>query len=350
MMTTERRSKRENTSRSPYCAGLEWSQGSLNDSSYRAFCKFAGKLFDCHPPSVLLKEVAALIEAAGDAPDQGKLVGQFRDAIAFVAHERAAEAVGSHRIGSPRGFRADDKWPAPDHALIESIAQKHAKHTLPWWQSISAPASTPGDVLPTLFPAGSPVCFGPRKDVHLVRAMDDMLLDEIAPSVQFIVPNPAREGFTIPPGKRSPKCDENFPLRRFLIVEFDRKRIDPESKRIDPESKRIDPESKRIDPESKRIDPESKRAISEILDLQAALHAHLAELWKAIALLVFSGNESLHAWFPCAGVPEERVIAFLRYACRLGADHALSSPCQFTRMPFGLHANGARQTVHYFNR
>jgi hypothetical protein len=54
-------------------------------------------------------------------------------------------------------------------------------------------------------------------------------------------------------------------------------------------------------------------------------HAHLAKRWEALALLVFSGNESLHGWYPCAGVDEERVIAFLRYACRLGADHALSS-------------------------
>ena len=40
---------------------------------------------------------------------------------------------------------------------------------------------------------------------------------------------------------------------------------------------------------------------------------------------------------------------FLRYAVSLGADRALSSPSQFTRMPFGTHANGVRQSVHYFN-
>jgi hypothetical protein len=148
--------------------------------------------------------------------------------------------------------------------------------------------------LPKLFPA---VWFGPRQDVHYIRRLNDILY-EFAASVQFVVPNPADAPFIVlSDGRRSLKCSENFPTRNCIIVEFDRE----------------------------RIDGSGKRSISDILDLQSALHAHLAKRWEALALLVFSGNESLHRWYPCAGVDEERVIAFLRYACRLGADHALSS-------------------------
>jgi hypothetical protein len=319
---------------SPHCAGLEWTQGSLNDSSYRAFTKFGGKLFNAHPPSAVLKEVAALIEAAGDTPDKGKLIEQFASAFAFVAHERACEALGAPELRAQRveGSRSQGKWPEPEPTLIESIAKEYAKHTLAWWKLRSASARTsaariafggppsPGDFLQRLFPAGSFVCFGLRQDVHYINKLGPTLYEH-AKSAQFVVPNPAAHEFIVlPDGRRSLKCSENFPLRRFLIIEFDRE----------------------------RIDAEGKRSISELLDLQSALHAHLAERWKALALLVFSGNESLHGWSPCAGVDEERVIAFLRYACRLGADHALSSPSQFTRMPAGTHANGTRQSVHFF--
>jgi hypothetical protein len=64
---------------------------------------------------------------------------------------------------------------------------------------------------------------------------------------------------------------------------------------------------------------------------------------------VYSGNQSLHGWYPCAGVDEEQVLEFLRYACRVGADHSLQTKCQFTRMPGGRHENGRQQTIHYFN-
>ena len=259
----------------------------------------------------MIKEVADLIKAAGDSVNKEKLVEQFRSAFAFVAGERAAEKLGAPELKAQRveGTRSEGKWPEPDPALIESVRCEFADYTVAHLRKISpCHARTPADVLPALFPAGSLDMFRSRADTHWVRVMDDMLLEELAPTAQFIVPNPVREGFTIPPGKRSPKCDENFPRRRFLIVEFDRE----------------------------RIDAAGKLSVSELLDLQSALHAHLAhrwnqtQRWKATTLLVFSGNESLHGWYHCEGLDEERVIAFLRYACRLGADHALSSPTQFT--------------------
>jgi hypothetical protein len=86
----------------------------------------------------------------------------------------------------------------------------------------------------------------------------------------------------------------------------------------------------------------------DVRDLCAALLLHLAE--KApLALAVYSGGKSLHGWFYCGGVPEEKLLRFFRYAVSLGADRTSWNPSQFTRMPDGLRDNGNRQTVYFFN-
>ena len=83
-------------------------------------------------------------------------------------------------------------------------------------------------------------------------------------------------------------------------------------------------------------------------DLCAALLLHLAE--KApLALAVHSGGKSLHGWFYCADVPEEKILGVFNYAVSLGADRANWTRSQFARMPDGLRENGRRQTVYFFN-
>jgi hypothetical protein len=87
-----------------------------------------------------------------------------------------------------------------------------------------------------------------------------------------------------------------------------------------------------------------------VLDLCASLLAHLTR-YAPLALAVFSGGKSLHGWFYCDGQPEDQVRRFMRYAVSLGADPATWTRNQMVRMPDGTRtdANGARQTVHYFN-
>jgi hypothetical protein len=86
----------------------------------------------------------------------------------------------------------------------------------------------------------------------------------------------------------------------------------------------------------------------DVRDLCAALLLHLAE--KApLALAVYSGGKSLHGWFYCAGVADEKILGFFRYAVSLAADRANWNTSQFTRMPDGLRENGRRQTVYFFN-
>jgi hypothetical protein len=127
--------------------------------------------------------------------------------------------------------------------------------------------------------------------------------------LQLIVPNPmaAVTGLN-QSGEVSHRCLANTGVRRFLVVEFD----------------------------------------GGTLDEHAALLLHLAEN-VPLALVVFSGSKSLHGWFYCAGVAEEKVSRFFRYAVSLGADRATWTRCQLVRMPDGIRENGKRQVVYFFN-
>jgi hypothetical protein len=84
------------------------------------------------------------------------------------------------------------------------------------------------------------------------------------------------------------------------------------------------------------------------IDEQAAIIAHLARI-APLVLVLSSGGKSLHAWFYCAGQPEDRVHRFMRRAVALGADPATWTRSQFCRMPDGTRDNGNRQSVFYFN-
>jgi hypothetical protein len=106
--------------------------------------------------------------------------------------------------------------------------------------------------------------------------------------------------------ERSVHCLGNTGARRYLVVEFD----------------------------------------GGTLDEQAALIVYLGTL-ASLVLVVFSGAKSLHAWFSVKGIAD--VEEFFVIACRLGADPATWTPCQFVRMPGGTRSGGARQRVYWFN-
>src|SRR5262249_17359384 len=147
--------------------------------------------------------------------------------------------------------------------------------------------------------------------------------------LQFIVPNP----MTTPQGltrerQLSAHALSNTGVRRFLIVEFD---FDVNGSA-----------------EEARLLEKLASEGRDVQDLCAALLLHLAE--KApLAVAVYSGGKSLHGWFHCAGIAEERILRFFRYAVSLGADPAFWNRSQFARMPDGMRENGKRQTVYFFN-
>ena len=304
----------------PHCNfdSLAWERGSLNDSSFRALCKFAARAIDAVALREVLAEISARIHGAGDHAQPRKLIDQTRDAFTFVARQRALEILCGRESSEARAQTS--KWPQPEPALINEISKKFAASTL-FALSASSPSnvSAASEVLPLLFPAGSFICLANEKDQHFIFTLEETCPRAIR--AQFVVPNPAAgpARFVERLGHVSAKFLENFPERRFIVVEFD----------------------------FVKRPPYDGLELEQKLDLQAALHTHLRE-FGALVLGVFSGNASLHGWYTCVGASEHEAREFLEYACRLGADHALSSICQLTRMPGGTHANGARQEVVFF--
>ena len=127
--------------------------------------------------------------------------------------------------------------------------------------------------------------------------------------LQFIVPSPmASETGLTQDGRISPRCLNNVGPRRYLVVEQD----------------------------------------SGTPDEQAAILLHLAERAPLVMALT-SGGKSLHGWFSCRDVSDQKLRAFFNYAIMLGADKATWSPCQLVRMPEGRRDNGRRQAVLFLN-
>jgi hypothetical protein len=87
---------------------------------------------------------------------------------------------------------------------------------------------------------------------------------------------------------------------------------------------------------------------------QAALILHLGRKFGGLVLVVFSGCNSLHAWFAVRAWPDERRGELIAYAQRIGAcPGSLKNRSQFVRMPSGVRYdhNGkkALQAIHYFD-
>lgn len=162
-----------------------------------------------------------------------------------------------------------------------------------------------GEMLDVLFPGNPWLCCG-----FDTFKGDCLRLDgwktELA-RLQFIVPTPQSGPRGInTDGKESWHCLSNCLDRRFIIVEFDQG---------------------------------SK-------DGQAAILWHLRDC--GLAMVVDSGSKSLHGWFYCQGVREEKVKRFFKYARSLCADPVHWTPSQFTRMPNGSR-NGVEQVTYYFD-
>jgi hypothetical protein len=215
------------------------------------------------------------------------------------------------------------KWPDFNRAkILELTTHWHARASFAAWEEDSptiVSELTTQDVLSYFIRPGEFGCRG--REVYNFETLPLARFLLRAERFQFVVLNPMKglEGKK-KNGSPSAKCDDNIKCRRVIVIEFDAKKFG---------------------------DLASDR--EKFLCLQAALHRHLATI-QPLVLLVFSGNESLHGTYAVRGIPDKRLILFMREAVSLGADHALWVPSQFTRMPGGLNRKTrGRQTIHYFN-
>ena len=221
------------------------------------------------------------------------------------------------------------RWLGPNFELIEAVAHTGNGLVDLWEESpVKLDSNEPNtdEIIDVLFPGNSLLCCGWAHHHSETRPRTQWYKLQ---DLQFIVPSPmtARLGLTRG-GKLSAHALSNTGPRRFLIVEFDF------------DANNSDEEARLLE----RLTAEGR----DVRDLCAALLLHLAE--KApLALAVHSGGKSLHGWFYCADVPEEKVLCVFNYAVLLGADRANWTRSQFARMPDGLRENGGRQTVYFFN-
>jgi hypothetical protein len=85
------------------------------------------------------------------------------------------------------------------------------------------------------------------------------------------------------------------------------------------------------------------------LDDQAAVIYELACI-HPLALAVFSGSKSIHAYFYVGALSEQELLDFQRLAIRLGGCTGPLNRCQLVRMPGGFNYSTKRlQDVLYFN-
>jgi hypothetical protein len=163
------------------------------------------------------------------------------------------------------------------------------------------------EIIDALFPSNPLLCAGQGNSRFATRSREEWR-GKLA-ALQLIVPSPmtARIGQT-QEGKESAHALEITGPRRFLVIEQD----------------------------------------GGTIDEQAAVLLHLAER-APLAVAVHSGSKSIHGWFYCAERPEEKLGEFMRYAVALGADGAMWTRSQFTRLPDGTRDNGNPQTVFFFN-
>jgi len=219
----------------------------------------------------------------------------------------SAKRYTSEGTGLPTGPRVL-AWPALDRERVQQVCS--SDYTVSRLIERSAEIPAQAQLLEDLFPGNPLLCIGPSNNRVSVEQLS---VFTSTPTVlgrqQFIVPSPmiAKQGMN-QESRLSRRCLNNTGPRQYLVVEFD----------------------------------------GHSLDDQAAILNHLSR-YAPLALLVHSGNKSLHGWFYVHGVAEEKVKKFFRYAVSLGADRATWNRCQLVRLPFGHRDNGNTQSVLYFN-
>jgi hypothetical protein len=222
-----------------------------------------------------------------------------------------------------------ERWLDPNFELIEAVTDT-GNGLVDLWEAsplrLDSNQPRTDEIIDVLFPGNPLLCCGWGRHRFDTRTRNRWYrLDDL----QFIVPNPMSTSRGLTKTRRlSAHALSNTGARRFLIVEFD---FDASNSA-----------------EEARLLAGLATEGRDVCDLCAALLLHLAKN-APLALAVYSGGKSLHGWFYCAGVPEEKLSRFFGYAVSIGADRANWNSSQFARMPDGLRDNGHRQTVYFLN-
>ena len=222
-------------------------------------------------------------------------------------------------------------WPPIDYGAICSILDQPALSQVSDIASLRAASPqatdslTANSVLPKLFPGDPLITAGYAPgDCHTT------LLSKILPkadTMQFIVPSAATkcEGLT-QEGKKSHHCLSIVGTRQYLVLENDFK-----------------------------DEGECGNMLLYALvmegceprDVSARLIGYMARILPTLALVVFSGGKSIHAWFNVSKFADDQATLkrFMRVAVSLGFDRAGWTKSQLCRMPGGTRKDRDTQAT-----
>jgi hypothetical protein len=243
---------------------------------------------------------------------EGRMIeeNEITGVVNWVKRQRGIE--GSIAPSGPTP-KPTPKWPLRDEELQRAII---ANEPFTVEQLIDlSPSQVEGidteEFIDALFPElGALLCPGWHVGSTSVRPRSEWR--GFLSRAQYIVPNPMSGIVGVSGGKPSGRCIDNTGPRRYLIVEGD--------------------------------PPNSS---DEEFHKQAAILRHLGK-FAPLVLVVASRGKSFHGWFDCTGATEDQQREFFAYACTLGADPKMWTPCQFTRMPGGMRVKIDESTGEKF--
>jgi hypothetical protein len=272
--------------------------------------KVARQLHTHYPATEIVRVLETAVAQCGRNVSHNEIVEAVRNSIPCAWQPR--------NPGAP--IQAVSKWPRVNQEQREAIIRDGPGLCALWETSpIRIEDNEPHTeaIIDQLFPGNPLLCVGkyiPDGDGATKHYTKPRTAWCDLHQWELIVPSPmsAPTGLT-QEGKESAHSLNNTGDRRFLVCEFD----------------------------------------TGSTDNHAGLLLHLGT-FAPLCLAVHSGGKSLHGWFFCAGVADDTVLKFFRYAVSLGADPATWSLCQFVRMPGGCrgkdkHGKDIRQVVFFFN-
>ena len=167
------------------------------------------------------------------------------------------------------------------------------------------------EILKILYPFNPYICIGHDVFNFHTKRLSEWLTQSLD-GAQYLAPNPMKaESMEKPDGGITRKCHDLVLSRWYLAVEFDSGTADEQVRRL------------------------------------AWLGTKRGGCLP-LTLVTFSGSKSMHGLFRVKGLHEKRLARFYDLAISLGADPALWTPSQFTRMPQGFNKSKNKKQRCYF--
>jgi hypothetical protein len=305
-----------------FVARRRWIPGNCHTSVFACLCRAVElRIPLCNE---LIDEIDAhVVPVKGDAYWQPEI--EYENAMRAVTGDPRPRPRKILKV-SDHDARKQGQWPEADRTEIERVCaaglkQRAALH----WEFVNIKQA---NVIKEIFKPTEFICIGTKFvcpsndkawfDIQTSRA--DRTMAGTLRSASHIVPNPFSAALGVTKsGKPTVKSNSQVLKRRFLVIEID----------------------------WRAFSWAEDWTFQQRIDAALLIHRHLMIHWPLV-LLVYSGNESIHGWYPTHNASEGYLHSFMEYCVRLGADSMMWCPSQFARMPSGLNRQtGKRQSVIY---